>query len=299
MSHLRLNRCMRVIVVLVSVFLNQAFAAELKDFFKRSDQRAVELLEQGRHDQATALFEDRQWRGVSQFRAGKYEEAMQDFDGAEDARSLFNHGTAAARAGDYTQAVTSLETAVGLDPDNQEFKHNLDIAQKLKELAEKNQSEQEQNDGDESQDQKDQEKKEKSDSEEQAEGDESEQSQEQSGEQASDEQQGQGEESGDEQQQSNGELSADADQPPAEKPPELDDFNTPENEQQDDQQQGEPKESESNETAVADTTVSEDDQATQQWLRRIPDDASQLLRNKIRLNHMIEYPEVNHMQEPW
>ena len=45
--------------------------------------------------------------------------------------------------------------------------------------------------------------------------------------------------------------------------------------------------------------VSEDDQATEQWLRRIPDDGSQLLRNKIRLNHLIDYPDVQDMQEPW
>ncbi len=299
MNRVSIIRCLGGVVILLPLLANQVFAVELVDFFKRSDQRAVELLEQGQHDEAAALFEDRQWRGVSQYRAGKFDEAMQDFEASEDARSLFNHGTAAARAGDYAQAVKSLETAVGLEPDNKEFAHNLDIAQKLKELAEKNQSEQQQQQNDEGENQ-DQEDQEKSDSEEQSEGDESEQSQEQpaDSEQASDDQQSQGEKSGDEQ-QNEGDLSADAGESPSEKPLEPEDFKAPESELQNGQPEGEPEESESEATAAVDSSVSEDDQATQQWLRRIPDDASQLLRNKIRLNHMIEYPEVNHMQEPW
>ena len=52
-------------------------------------------------------------------------------------------------------------------------------------------------------------------------------------------------------------------------------------------------------TVPAQESLTEDQQATEQWLRLIPDDPSQLLRNKIKLNHMLEHSEVRDTKEPW
>ena len=124
---------------------DQGLKAGFANFFKRSDQRAVELLEEGQYEQAAEEFDNPQWRGVSRFRGGKYKEAMEDFAVAEDANGLYNHGTAAVRAGDYTQAVSSFEKALKLAPDDTNISHNLDIAKKLKDLAEQQQQEQQPN----------------------------------------------------------------------------------------------------------------------------------------------------------
>jgi len=124
---------------------DQGLKAGFANFFKRSDQRAVELLEEGQYEQAAEEFDNPQWRGVSRFRGGKYKEAMEDFAVAEDATGLYNHGTAAVRAGDYTQAVSSFEKALKLAPDDTNISHNLDIAKKLKDLAEQQQQEQQPN----------------------------------------------------------------------------------------------------------------------------------------------------------
>ena len=45
--------------------------------------------------------------------------------------------------------------------------------------------------------------------------------------------------------------------------------------------------------------LTESEQATEQWLRRIPDDPAGLLRRKLEQSHRIEYPEVRNAQEPW
>lgn len=309
-----------LILVLASAMSAKAYAVDVKSFFKRSDQQAIELLEQGQHEQATALFKNPQWRGVSQYRAGNYEEALNEFNQLEDTddeiSSLYNRGTAAARAGDYDLAVSSLEQALENNPDNDDIRHNLDIARKLKELAEQNQ--QQQSSGDQNQDEQDAESDDGDQSQSQQEQNQQDQNQQNNNSQSDDAsseqgQQGDQSEAGDQQQ--SGELSADAnssnseneesDSEDASQSGELSELQRElesERESLEASQQESPSDSDGDETgsaAYADTSLSEDDQATEQWLRRIPDDASQLLRNKIRLNHMIEYPDVGHMPESW
>ena len=293
---------MRVFGCWLSVLLSMTAAssvsaADIRDLFKNADQRAAELLENGEAEAASDLFKNSQWQGVSQYRAGSYEDAMQSFGLSDDATAHYNVGTAAAQAGDYNQAVKSLETALSLAPDDKRIAENLDIARKLKDLAE--QGEQAQNESDNPEDQQ-QEGEESQEQQEQS-GDQSDQ---QSGDQSSDESQSEGEDSaeqaGDEQngepQSEQGELNADEAEQQNDNPsdPELEELR-----QQLQQQQAESDAQETDNQAVADSSVSEDDQATEQWLRRIPDDASQLLRNKIRLNHLIEYPDVRDMEESW
>ena len=284
-------------VLLSMTAASSVSAADIRDLFKNADQRAVELLENGEAEAASDLFKNSQWQGVSQYRAGSYEDAMQSFGLSDDATAHYNVGTAAAQAGDYNQAVKSLETALSLAPDDKRIAENLDIARKLKDLAE--QGEQAQNESDNPEDQQ-QEGEESQEQQEQS-GDQSDQ---QSGDQSSDESQSEGEDSaeqaGDEQngepQSEQGELNADEAEQQNDNPsdPELEELR-----QQLQQQQAESDAQETVNQAVADSSVSEDDQATEQWLRRIPDDASQLLRNKIRLNHLIEYPDVRDMEESW
>lgn len=288
----------RASVLLLLVAAGPVSAADIADFFKNADQRAVELLENGQAEAASGLFKNPKWQGVSQYRAGSFEDAMRSFSLSDDAMAHYNHGTAAARAGDYNQAVSSLEKAQRLSPDDKRIDKNLEIARKLKDLAE--QSEQQQNESDSPQDQQ----QEGEESQDQQDQQSEQQSDEQSGDQSSDESQGEGEDSdqqdGTEQdgdpQDKQGELNADEAEQQNDNPsdPELAELR-----QQLQQQQAESEAQETSDQAVASSSVSEDDQATEQWLRRIPDDASQLLRNKIRLNHLIEYPDVRDMEESW
>lgn len=265
----------------------QAVAAELSDFFKNADQRAASLLEGGDAEAASALFKDSQWQGVSQYRSGNFDDAMQSFSQSVDATALYNHGTAAARAGDYNLAVNSLEAALNLAPQDKRIAENLDIARKLSDIA--------QSQNDQQQQQGDQESPPEDASDESEQPSESEQ---QSGEQSSDEQ------PSDNQQSEQGESQTDEQndaqqQEEQQSEQDLEDLREqmqPGNEEQDSEQENEEQQEAQ---AQLDSSVSEDDQAAEQWLRRIPDDASQLLRMKVRVNHGLEYPDVQDMQENW
>lgn len=288
-------------------YSSMAYGLELDRFFKRSDQRGIEMLESGQAEAAANEFTDPQWRGVSRYRAGLYQEAMEDFSLSEDATGLYNHGTAAARAGDYNQSVASLEKALELAPEDTNIAHNLDIAKKLKDLAEQEQQQEQQQDG---QDQDKQQQSESEDSDENAESDQQSESQDsQQEQQDSDQSEGNPDNTADSQtetQENSGEMDADEqDQTSESDQQDAEDLRDMMQQEQMDARPNEPEElppEQQNQQQLAASqpeSVSEDDQATEQWLRRIPDDASQLLRNKIRLNHLIEYPQVDDMQEPW
>ena len=315
----RVAGCFGVLVaVWLMLFAGSAVAIELGAFFKRPDQRAIEMLENGQPEAAANTFKDPQWRGVSRYKAGLYDEALEDFSTAEDADGLYNHGTAAARAGDYTQAVASLEQALKLAPDDTNIAHNLEIARKLKELAEEQSHQNQQDQNSQEQNQQDQgsegdEKDSNQQDESGQQGVQEEPSQEKQGDEESD-QDGEQNQSGEQDQGTEQDQRSDQGQPGSQQT--NGETETDEEEQEkaaedlrEMMQQEQSREEQSKENpqqaqqqaaapAVPDS-VSEDDQATEQWLRRIPDDASQLLRNKIRLNHAIEYRDVQDLQEPW
>jgi len=305
------RHCIAVLVTLILFRADVAWGVDLAKYFKRPDQRGAELLENGQPEQAATEFRDPQWRGVSRYLAGQYNDAMQDFAIAvdpdapnqADASELYNHGTAAARAGDYNQAVSSLEQALKLAPEDKKISHNLEIAKKLKDLAENQQQDQQQDQSGDSRENKNENKDESEDQ-----SSESDDSQSQSSDEESDQSSdGEPEDSQNNNQNpsdNNGELSADQNSQSPEQKQEQEEQQQNAEElremMQQEQQSGEQEPQKEVEAEVpVQSSVSEDDQATQQWLRRIPDDASQLLRNKIRLNHIIEYPDVQDMQEPW
>jgi len=271
------------------VWSYQAHAIELDTWFKRSDQRAVELINDGQHEEAIELLDAGSLRGVSRYRSGDYESALEDFASGSDAVSLYNHGTAAVRLGDYETAVTSLEKALEIDPVNQVIRNNLQVARELRELNDQSSQQKNQDDSDQ-QDSKEGESN----------------NEEQSSESESNSENSESQE-GEEQQQQNGELAESAkdnNSETAQQSQQADEQSQSE-EQSKAELEAELSESEANdedgEPMIAGTPepVSEDDQATQQWLRRIPDDGSQLLRNKIKLNKYLEYPEVQDQPEAW
>jgi len=68
-------------------------------------------------------------------------------------------------------------------------------------------------------------------------------------------------------------------------------------EQQDDLQQLQEQAQE--ELAGREEPLTESQQATEQWLRQIPDDPSGLLRRKLQQSHRNDYPSVQDLREPW
>jgi len=222
----------------------EAYAWELRDLWVSKDKQGVEAFTGEEYAEAATLFRDDAWRASANYKAGNYENALADLSLLEDVESLYNRGNALARLNRYPEAIAAYDQVMALVPDHEDAAYNKELLENIMEEQEQQQQQQQQQDG-ENQDQQQQE---------------GEQQQDQQQEQQNQDQQDQSEQ--DQQQQ--------------------------EDQQNQDQQQSEqesefePQEQEMPEPQEGEEPDSEEEQAMQQWLRRIPDDPGELLRRKFQ-----------------
>lgn len=94
----------------------------------------LHLLEQDRPTDAVHLFAEPQWRGVAEYRAGRYHRAVAAFAVTRDARGLYNLGTAYAQLGTWDGAKAAYQEALQLDPGHPDAQHNLEVVLRAQEL---------------------------------------------------------------------------------------------------------------------------------------------------------------------
>jgi Ca-activated chloride channel homolog len=262
-----------VLVLLVTPLPRPAHASLWDDLWLNKNQQAERALERGSPADAAALFEDSEWRGVARYRAGDYAGSAREFADSGDARSLYNLGNAMAQGGDFDAAIDAYEEVLEMDPDNDDARYNLDFVKNLK--------------------------------------DQQEQQQQQQGEQQQSEQnpEGQGEQSegeGQEDQQgaqdgSQSSESQDADGSPREEEMSEEDLEALQEELEraaEEAEQGEEPRQLSEAELAELRQAQEQEQALEQWLRRIPDDPGGLLRRKFRYQYQ-RYGRDQEGREVW
>ncbi|MDH3533977.1 MAG: tetratricopeptide repeat protein, partial [Gammaproteobacteria bacterium] len=240
---------------------NEAHALSWDDLWQTKDQQAQKLLEEGAVADAVALFENPDWKAVAQYRTQDYAASAEAFAANEDTRSLYNLGNAMARLGEFESAIDAYEQVLEIDPDDEDAAYNRDL---LKQAQEQQQQQQQgdqqdpsdqQGDGEQS-DSEGEQSEEGSDSEAQSGGDSEESESSRDDQEASEE----------DMQALQEELQRAAEE-------------AQQNEQQMAQQQLTPEELE------ALRREQEQEQAMEQWLRRIPNDPGGLLRRKFRYQY--------------
>ena len=280
-------------VVLAFMLLPQVgHAFSWENVWERSDQQAMKAFEQNDPKKAATLFEQPEWKGIAQYRAGDYEQAEQAFSGIDSPEGHYNRGNALAKLGKYPEAMASYQAALTQQPDHGDAQYNLDL---LKKLLEEQQSEPSQGNESESSDSSSgdqQQKGDKENSDQQGQEQESEKGdQEKNPGQVSnkDEQDNEDgssrspQDSSEEAKQSEEPQSQNSSQEPEEKKDSSDIAQTSpgENEKDSDSQEKQASASQSEEAREDQKS----EQALQQWLRRIPDDPGGLLRRKFLLEH--------------
>jgi len=88
---------------------------------------AKTLLDDGRPRDAVLLFEDKRWRGVGEYLAGRYRRAADEFSSPTTSLEHYNLGTALAQLGEWDGAITAYERVLRLDPTHADARHNLDL----------------------------------------------------------------------------------------------------------------------------------------------------------------------------
>jgi Ca-activated chloride channel family protein len=248
-----------VMIIFIVPMPQNAHAASWSDLWLNKDQQGQEQLEAGNASEAAALFQNKDWQAVADYQAGDYAGSAEIFAENSDARNLYNLGNARAYQGELDAAIEAYEQVLEIDPDYEDAAYNLELVESLKEQQEQEQ----QNQGD---DQQSTENPggdgEQSDSEEQ-----------------SDQQGGEGEAQTDSEAQG-GDSSESGDEEMSEE-----DMRALQEELQraaEEAESGEQPQQMSAAQLAEFRQQQEQEQALEQWLRRIPDDPGGLLRRKFR-----------------
>lgn len=114
------------------------------DVFQSPNQQGYQAWSNQNYNAAEALFEDSQWRASTLYRLGKYAEAAPLFAKDESATGFYNQGNALAKSGQLEPAKQAYETALKKQPDFAAAEKNLGLVTQLlqQQEAEKSQRQQ-------------------------------------------------------------------------------------------------------------------------------------------------------------
>jgi len=282
-----------------------------RDWFQTPEQQAKSAWDNGDNERLSEVAPNEAWQGAAAYRNGEFESAKEAFSGVVNpattqpgdlARSVFNQATTDIQLGNYAQAIEQFDSLLAEQPEHADAIRNKAIAERLMELEQQSQQSE---DGQGEQGEQGEEGEQGEDSNESEQSDSSE-SGEQDSQESEDSESSDGE-SSQEQGESSGEPSDES---------ESDNSNDASGDEQSDEEieaarealqaaaeqaQDEQSETESQQVAaeLSDEPLSEQDQASEQWLRQIPDNPDDLLRRKLLQNHRSEYPDVQVNGRGW
>ncbi|MCH7503116.1 MAG: VWA domain-containing protein [Proteobacteria bacterium] len=141
-----------VVAIAVLPMTEPAQASVWDDIWWTTDQQGQRELEQGHALRAAELFENSEWQAVAQYDAGDYASSAAQFAQRGDVRNLYNLGNALARQGEFESAIDAFEQVLDIAADDVDAEYNRDLLQQMLEQ----QRSQQQNEGDQGQDSSDQ-----------------------------------------------------------------------------------------------------------------------------------------------
>ena len=278
------------------VMSERAYAFEWKDLWKNKDQQGQQYFIEGLHSEAAQVFENPEWKGLSHFRSGNLENALEEWKEIDSPRSLFNQGNALAKLGKLDQAIDRYDQVLEREPEHSDARFNRDLLKKLLEEQEKQKQQNQEQDGS----GEDQQKTENQQSENQSERSEENPSSAESGSDSKNqnmENSGQSEQAQKSDSQNKEISEAQSDKQEQENTDEA-------SVAEENNQQGE-EDSKQQQAFIKPRSVSEltednpQEQELRQWLQKIPDDPSRLLRNKMYRAHQRNKQIMKTEKESW
>ena len=278
------------------VISESAYAFEWKDLWKNKDQQGQQYFIEGLHSEAAQIFDNPEWKGLSHFRSGNHENALEEWKGIDSTRSLFNQGNALAKLGKLDQAIDRYDQVLEREPEHSDARFNRDLLKKLLEEQEKQKQQNQEKDGS----GEDQQKTENQQSESRTERSEEDPSSAESGSDSKNqnmENSGQSEQAQKSDSQNKEISEAQSDKREQENTDEA-------SVAEENNQEGE-EDSKQQQAFIKPRSVSEltednpQEQELRQWLQKIPDDPSRLLRNKMYRAHQRNKQIMKTEKESW
>lgn len=250
-----------LLIVFIAPLPRPAEAAFWEDLWLNKDQQAARALQEGSPADAAVLFDDAEWRAVASYQSGDYSGSAGEFAEFDDTRNLYNLGNALAQQREFDSAIDAFEQVLERDPTNDDAQYNLELVKQIKEQQEQ---------------------------EEQSQGDDQQSTENPGGE-------GEQSESEGEQDQEGSEGSSESQQSDESDPAQRGEEEMTEEDLEalreeleraaEEAEQGEQPQQLSEAELAELRQAQEQEQAMEQWLRRIPDDPGGLLRRKFRYQY--------------
>lgn len=301
-----------------------AYALDWNTLWQRPDQLAAKAFADNKPQQAAKQFQDPQWRAAAHYRADDYQSALKALEGQQGAEADYNRGNALAKLGKFDEALNAYDRALKQAPQMDDAKFNRELVQKLLQQQKNNRDNGDQNAGDDKPQHGDNSSQSDDKGQKKSEGDKSRQDT------AADPQQSQSDDGGKsrQEQQQPSTASSDNDSQSEKALSSSNEANDAKQaEQQSHQAEATPNEKKTDDgntpslsDAPTDTQPSEQDrlshtspparqadanekpqgaQATEQWLRRIPDDPGGLWRRKFLYQYKKAYQSQQGESKPW
>ncbi len=111
-----------------------AQAVELPSVWETMDKQAYDEYQKGHIEAAEDLFEDPVWHGVTLYKLGRYQEAINEFKRVKTALSRYNLGNSYAQLGQFAKAKQAYEDALKRHPSTElktKIEQNLKLMEKL------------------------------------------------------------------------------------------------------------------------------------------------------------------------
>lgn len=287
---------------------------DAKHLWSTPDQKAMQAFDAGDNQNAAEQFTHTEWKASALYRNGDYEQAVKTLEQTNTSDGHYNKANALAQLGKYKEAIKSYDEALTLNSNDEDAKYNRELVEqalkKQEKESQKDDSEQDNSDQDSSNEEgSEQDNNEQNDDQENDENQQSESKDQEGDNQESENQQPSDENKSPEQQQAEDKelKQRDADK---EKENEQAEQKQHEQDQKDQEQQSdsvENKDTEENdakedpqeiEINPMEASITEEEKATEQWLKRIPDDPGGLLRRKFLYQYK-QIPNQTDTDEPW
>lgn len=260
--------------VLAFIFIQlpePAYALDWSSLWQNNNQQARQLLQDNKAAQAAEKFSDKRWKAGAEYKAGNYKQALETYKDLQssDPDIQYNLANTQAQLGMYDDALQTYNKIIENNPGHSDAIHNRDLIEKMQQQDNK-QSDKNQPDNSKSKDEdkdKDKDKSNSKDSESSSDNKDSASDKKQDSDKSEDSKKSQQSESNNQNEPSDeNNKDKQAEQEQTSKP-------TEENKQNDQQKKTK---------GLQDQPSKEQQQANEQWLRRIPDDPGGLLRRKFK-----------------
>lgn len=285
------------LVIMVCVLISNpddAHAFDWNDLWLNKNQQAMRALENEQADTASNLFQDNAWKAAAKYKAGDYAAAEELLNRSSDIRSLYNKANALAKQGRYEEAIEAYDEVLKSEPEHDDAKYNKELVEK--ELKKQQQQQQQSQSGKNSEDNSNQNEKQNSEQQQQDSGSKSDKQSDSKKQSESGQQQSHQQEQAEESEQEKSSKQEQREKEEAERKKEA---IKQQQQAKKTQEQDTEKEPEKHQVQQETNELDEEQQAEEQWLRRIPDDPSGLLRRKFKYMYSKEKRDVSPDEQYW